>query len=267
VFADGACCTDDESMVTAARCVAYAAKGFKSVRVVEREKNYGLADNIIGGVTQLCNEYGKVIVVEDDLITSPYFLRYMNEALQIYENTLEVISIHGYIYPMREKLPESFFIRGADCWGWATWQRGWSLFNPDGQSLLTQLETRKLCTEFDFGDSYPYTAMLQDQITGKNNSWAIRWYASAFLADRLTLYPGRSLVHNIGNDGSGTHCSATKFFNVNLANRPISLTRLPSTENKQARNAFNSFFVKSKITEYSFLSENIRRIKQLCYHL
>lgn len=264
VFADGARSTDDESMVAAARRVAYAATGFKSVRVVEREKNYGLAENIIRGVTQLCNEYGKLIVIEDDLVTSPYFLQYMNEALQLYEHTSEIVSIHGYIYPVWEKMPESFFIRGADCWGWATWKRGWDLFNQNGKSLLEQLETRKLCNKFDFDGSYPYTAMLRDQIAGNNDSWAICWYASAFLAGGLTLYPGRSLVHNIGNDGSGTHCSATNALDVSLASKPILLTQLPLTENNEARRAIIRYFTAPHVIKLNVLSRFLKGLKQLC---
>lgn len=103
-------------------------------------------------------------------------------------------------------MPETFFLRGADCWGWATWKRGWNLFNANGLQLLQQLQEKKLEKEFDLDGCYDYTKMLQDQIDGKNNSWAIRWRASAFLADKLTLYPSKSLVHNIGFDNSGTHC-------------------------------------------------------------
>lgn len=215
--------------------------GFKSVTIVERENNFGLARSIIDGVSHVCKEYGQVIVLEDDLVTSPYFLKYMNEGLEKYQDEQRVISIHGYVYPVEQTLPETFFLKGTDCWGWATWRRGWDLFGPDGQRLLDELKRRKLTHQFDFEGSYPYTKMLQNQIAGKNNSWAIRWYASAFLQDKLTLYPGRSLVHNIGLDGSGTHCSATSDFFNKLANYPISVDKIAVDDNILVRRAIINF--------------------------
>jgi hypothetical protein len=183
----------------------------------------------------VCGEHGRVIVVEDDLVTSPYFLKYMNDGLELYKSVEEVASIHGYIYPVQADLPETFFLKGADCWGWATWKRAWQGFNPDGAALLRALETRHLTTEFDFNGSTGYTQMLKDQIAGKNNSWAIRWYASAFLNNQLTLYPGTSLVQNIGHDGSGEHCGKSSSFDVTLRDSPLRLRQLPTIENRAAR--------------------------------
>jgi putative methyltransferase (TIGR04325 family) len=187
--------------------------GFKKVTIFESEKNKGLADSIISGVTQVINDYGTVIVLEDDMLTSPHFLKYMNDALNCYENEENVISIHGYIYPVKGVLPETFFLKGADCWGWATWKRGWDLFESDGGLLLNELEKNNLIKEFDFNGTVSYSNMLRDQIIKKNNSWAIRWYASAFLKNKFTLYPGISLIKNIGLDDSGTNCAKTDKFN------------------------------------------------------
>ena len=164
-------------------------KGFKSLTIIEREKNWGLAKSIIDGVTHNVNKYGTIIVLEDDLVTSPYFLKYMNEALHKYKDEDSIVCIHGYVYPTKKKLPETFFIKGADCWGWATWKRGWDLFNPSAENLLKEIEEKKLQKKFDFNFTYPYVQMLKDQINGKCDSWAIRWLASAFLKDKLTLYP------------------------------------------------------------------------------
>ena len=217
-------------------------RGFKSITIVERETNLGLAKNIIDGVTSVLNKYGKAIILEDDLLVSPYFLTYMNKALDIYEKEEQVISIHGYVYPVKKSLPETFFIKGADCWGWATWKRGWDFFCSDGKYLLKEIEKRNLKKEFDFENSYPYCRMLKHQIERKNDSWAIRWYASAFLHDKLTLYPGRSLVCQIGMDGSGTHCNANEMFDVHLSNSPIVLSKMDIQESKQGRNAFIYYF-------------------------
>lgn len=242
IFSDGPRSPQDASQVNAVRNYLSSVAGFRSVEIVHRLHNRGLAKSIISGVTEICRQYGRAIVLEDDLITSPFFLRYMNEALDLYENAAEVISIHGYVYPIQERLPETFFLKGADCWGWATWQRGWELFESDGTSLLAQLEKRGLTEQFDFDGTYEFAAMLRDQIAGSNNSWSIRWYASAFLRDRLTLYPGRSLVSNIGNDPSGTHCTSTSKYDVTLTEQPIKVDKLDLRENGQARAAFERYF-------------------------
>lgn len=219
------------------RCIA----GFKSVAIIERETNFGLARSIIDGVTRLCEEYGCVIVVEDDIVTSPYFLAYMNDALALYEHDERVISIGGYQYPVKATLPETFFLKGADCWGWATWKRGWDLFESDGRVLLQELTQHKLTHRFDFDGAYPYTKMLKNQIKGKNNSWAIRWYASAFLKDKLTLYPGRSLVLNIGNDNTGVHCSTTSAFTGDISEAPVKVELIPVEENLFAWQQISKF--------------------------
>jgi hypothetical protein len=219
--------------------------GFKSVTILVRETNFGLARSIIDGVTTIVNKYGRVIVLEDDMVTSPYFLLYMNEALEKYADEDRVVSIHGYVYPVKQLLPEAFFLPGADCWGWATWQRGWKIFNSDGQSLLEELKHRKLIREFDYNGAYPYSKMLEGQIRGANDSWAVRWYASAFLRGKLTLYPGRSLVHNIGNDNSGTHAIDTSRLDANLSNLPINLNKLVIASSQECRRDFEEFFRKS----------------------
>jgi hypothetical protein len=217
-------------------------EGFKSVTIVEREANLGLAHSIIDGVTTIVNKYGRIIVLEDDMVTSQYFLTYMNEALEKYADDERVVSIHGYVYPVKQSLPKAFFLPGADCWGWATWSRGWTCFNSDGQFLLDELKRRKLISAFDYNGAYPFSKMLEGQIKGKNDSWAVRWYASAFLAGKLTLYPGRSLVHNIGNDNSGTHCGESADFGVNLSSTQISLNNINSEPSQESRQAFEDFF-------------------------
>lgn len=218
--------------------------GFKSLTVIERDTNLGLARSIIDGVTATVNKYGRIVVLEDDMVTSPYFLTYMNEALEKYAEDDRVVSIHGYVYPVGQPLPEVFFLPGADCWGWATWNRGWACFNADGQFLLDELKRRKLIRSFDFNGAYPFSKMLERQIKGTNNSWAVRWYASAFLAGKLTLYPGRSLVHNIGNDKSGTHCGELANLDAPLSNTPINLTNIDIEPSQKVRQAFEDFFRK-----------------------
>lgn len=231
--------------------------GFKSVSIIERENNFGLANSIIAGVSHICAKHGRVIVLEDDLVTSPYFLKFMNEGLEKYQDEHQVISIHGYIYPVEQTLPETFFLKGADCWGWATWKRGWDLFDLDGKKLLAELKRRKLTRQFDFDGSYPYIKMLKDQLAGKNDSWAIRWYASAFLAGKLTLYPGQSLVHNTGIDGSGTHCSDTMDFSGELARSPITIEDIKVEESLIARQQFVKFHLRTQSSLAARVSQKV----------
>lgn len=259
VFCDAAKKPEHQSGVNAVRRFVSTIQGFASVTVVEREHNFGLAASIIDGVTRVVNEFGRVIVLEDDLIVSPYFLTHMNESLDRFADDERVISIHGYVYPVQQTLPEAFFLRGADCWGWATWRRGWALFNPDGQALLDELKRRNLINEFDFNGAYGYSQMLESQIKGTNDSWAIRWYASAFLADKLTLYPGRSLVHNIGNDGSGTHSGSNSTYDAALSTTPINLAGVEVKPSKLGFTAFERFFRQSKYNLYSRVGNRLKQ--------
>jgi hypothetical protein len=244
IFSDGAKDEAGSAMVNKLRGLLRQIDGFKSVQLIERSENLGLGNNIIDGVRQLIDQFGRAIILEDDLLTSPYFLQYMNEALEKYQQIDEVISVHGYRYPVNQILPETFFLRGADCLGWATWKRGWDLFEPDGSKLLAKLIESKQQNLFDFDNSYPYTQMLKDQIAGKNNSWAIRWYASAFLLNKLTLYPGRSLVHHIGGDGSGTNTGFDDSLAVEISKNPIEVLDIPLVQNEITRMAFVDFFRK-----------------------
>jgi len=224
--------------VAQVRSHARSIKGFGSVEVVEQQLNQGVARSIINGVTDLTARFGKVIVLEDDLMPSPHFLSYMNGALDLYEKAEGVASVAGYFFPVDDPLPATFFLRGADCWGWATWARAWAEFEPSGDKLLQELRDRGLEHEFDFEGSYPYMRMLEDQIHGKNDSWAIRWYASAFLRNRLTLYPRSSQIQNIGADGSGVHLAATHAYHHTAWGEPVKLEPIPAQESAAGRRAF-----------------------------
>jgi hypothetical protein len=242
IFSDGSKSEESAAAVQAVRDYLHTVRGFRSTHITTRLSNLGLAGSIIDGVTSLCQRFGRVIVVEDDMVTSVGFLRYMNQALDMYEQDERVAAIHGYCYPVAGvTLPPTFFLRGADCWGWATWQHSWRQFEPDGRKLLRQLRDRGLEREFDLDGAFGFTRMLADQIEGRNDSWAVRWHAACFLADRLTLYPGRSLVQNIGNDSSGRHCSATEAYSTSLASPAGRLERIEVAQSEFARAAFARF--------------------------
>lgn len=242
VFSDSARTPDKEEVVQLVREYVAGIVGFRSLTVRHRPYNFGLAKSIVEGVTQVLADHERVIVLEDDIVTSPHFLRYMNEALDRFAEEERVISVHGYVYPVHKPLPETFFLRGADCWGWATWRRGWVHFNPDGQVLLDELKRQNLIKTFDLNGAYSYSRMLQGQIIGRNDSWAVRWHASAFLANKLTLYPGRSLVHNIGNDSSGTHCVTSAAWDSKPSDKPICLDNIVVKESAESKRAIEIFF-------------------------
>jgi hypothetical protein len=243
VFSDGAKLANAAVDVSAVRALVRNVPGFSNVEVVCRPENFGLAGNITSGVSAVLERHSEVIVVEDDVVVSPHFLRFMNDALGHYRDEPGVGNISGYCYPTAQALPETFFIRGADCWGWATWRDRWRGFNPNGKELLSELQSRGLAHAFDFDGTMGFTQMLRDQIAGRNDSWAVRWHASCFLRDLLILYPGRSLVVNIGNDGSGTHTKATETaYDAPMSMAPVGVGGIAIEESETARAAFCEFF-------------------------
>lgn len=245
IFSDASKTESKSAAVADVRAYIQLINGFKSVTIFEQDRNLGLAQSIIQGVTKVVNQYGKIIVLEDDLVTSPFFLEFMNDGLDFYKENTGVASIHAYVYPI-EGLPETFFMRGADCWGWATWNDRWSSFETNGQILLDRLISKKLTRHFDLNGAYPFTQMLRDQISGKNNSWAIRWHALAFLENKFTLYPAKTLVLNIGNDSSGTHSANTDVYTSDFAVTRIDISTIPIEENVLAFKAFENYFKKQR---------------------
>ena len=258
IYSDSAKTANHNKAVDEVRSFLSEITGFRSKKVIHRDNNFGLAKSIIQGVTGVLQESEKVIVLEDDMVVSPYFLEYMNEALDQFVDDDRVISVHGYVYPVDIKLPEAFFLPGADCWGWATWRRGWEIFEPNGQYLLDELVRRHLIQEFDYNGAYPFSNMLKAQVKGANDSWAIRWHASAFLAGKLTLYPGRSLVHNSGNDGSGIHCGTSDSMDIKLSETKINLNNIAVESSRIGREAFEIFFRQSQKSLLHRLLEKAR---------
>jgi len=261
VYSDAAADENKVKEVAAVRDYLKTIKGFLSLKVYERERNFGLARSVIEGVSETLATFNKVIVVEDDLMTSPYFLSYMNQALEKYSLVERVASVHAYLLPTSISLPETFFMRGADCWGWGTWRRSWGLFNPDGQYLYSELKKLDLISAFDLNNCVANSKMLLDQIKGKNNSWAIRWHASTFIANKLTLYPGRSLVRNIGLDDSGTHCQATNSYDTLLTETSIDLADIVVEPSVLGISAFTKFYTENKKKNENWRMQLLRSTK------
>lgn len=242
VFSDGPRLTSELEQVVEVRDYLSTIRGFKSVEIYERKENLGLSKSIIDGVTKVFETYEKAIVLEDDIVTSQSFLRFMNDGLSKFADDERVASIHGYLYPIETPLPEAFFLLGADCWGWGTWRRAWSGFEDDAKVLADGLKHQNLRRIFDFNGSYPFSQMLDAHLRGEVDSWAIRWSASMLLQGKLTLYPGKSLVRNIGNDGNGTHSGRVKNFDGTVSHDWISLESVAVEDSVRAREAFEVFF-------------------------
>jgi hypothetical protein len=260
IFSDGPRSEKDVSLVDSVRDYIRTIKGFRDVRVVEQPENRGLAESVIEGVTEVVEQYGRVIVLEDDMETSPFFLDYMR-AMEKYRDDDNVYCIHGYAFPadMSDVSTETFFLGGAECWGWATWKRAWDHFCPDAAQLLDLLRSQKIQKAFDYDGNYPYTRMLERQSRGRIDSWAIRWRASAFVRQGLTLWPRVSLVRNFGMDGSGVHCDSTSYFDVALADKPVVLADIPVQINSAAFHAYGSYL---KQREGGFLQRAGRFIRK-----
>lgn len=259
IYSDAAKDETSQAAVKEVRAFIRSIQGFKKITITERAENWGLARSIIDGVTTQINRYGRVIVLEDDLVVAPHFLQFMNDALETYRDEERVGHIQACDFTHDPSLPDTFLIKWTGSWGWGTWDRAWKHFNANGKALLTELESRKLTYTFDFNGKYGYTRMLRRQIEGKNNSWAIRWNASLFLKGILSLNVGKSLVQNEGFDGSGTNCGGGGLYASELYMERLPVKKIsPIEENIQARNAYVRYYARTN----SFMAKAIRRIKR-----
>lgn len=230
IFCDGPRTEEERQKTDAVRRIARAASGFAEVTVIEREENRGLKNSLIAGISAILEAHDRIIVVEDDILTSPYFLKYMNDALDCYADVPNVGSVSGYCVKHRcPAPPETFFLRGGECWGWATWRDRWRLYSPDGAALLRELRRRKMTRAFDFDGCCPSTKILEDAVAGRVDSWFMMWTATLFLRGLYTLYPSRSLVLNIGF-ASGTHSHNATHTQQELAAAPVTVRPQPVAE-------------------------------------
>lgn len=210
VFSDGPRGEADALAVAEVRDQVRHIAGFRSVTVIERERNLGLANSITDGVGRLCSEHGRVIVLEDDLLVSPDFLDLMNASLERYAESEQVMQVSGYMYPGDYGGDtDTLFLPMVSCWGWGTWNRAWVKYDPGMSGYDRLMSDSNLKAQFNLHGAYDYLKMLEQQRRGEIDSWGIRWHLSVFMLDGLVLYPAESRVINIGIDGSGTHGAGT----------------------------------------------------------
>ncbi len=192
--------------------------------IIERDRNWGLANSVIEGVTQLSEQFGRVIVVEDDLVVSSVFLNYLNTALERYADEPKVMQVSAHMFPAGiQSQYDAVMLPFTTSWGWATWDRAWKHFDQGMSGYKNLKADSALRHKFDLDGSYPYFRMLKRQKEGKVDSWAIRWYLSVFLAEGLVVFPKQTLVLNEGFDGSGSNCKIPQLRTEYLRIEPIAL--------------------------------------------
>ena len=246
-FLDGPRSIDDNTAIERVRQVVLESP-FGSTSIIKAEPvNRGLYAAITSGVTHVLSQHEAVVVLEEDIVTASSFLDYMKTGLQLYRNDLDVGSIHGYLPAFSPYvLPETFFLRGADCWGWATWNDRWKYFRSDASALLAEIESKGLTHHFNLLGNYGYTDLLAARAQGHSSSWAICWHASCYLAGMHTLYPGRSLVQNIGLDSSGEHCKPSPIMASVATSEPIQITKIEVREMPAIHATYSAHFLSTK---------------------
>ena len=197
-----------------------------NAQVIERDNNFGLAKSIVSGVTELCERYGRVIVLEDDLVVGADFLHYMLESLGRYEKEEQVLQIGAFTVSSPENLStDVFLLPVTTTWGWATWQRAWRHFSWLPDDLNSAKSDTEWCRLFDLNGTCTFSNMLEDRLAGSNDSWGILWWYAVSRRRGLVVYPRNSLIWNGGFDGSGVHCGSGEFAGQNT---PAGLANMSS---------------------------------------
>jgi acetyltransferase-like isoleucine patch superfamily enzyme len=253
IFADGAtpsASVETRAKISQVRAILREKPWCGEVRITESETNRGLADSIVGGVTEVVRRHGKVIVLEDDIVVQPGFIRYMNDALNLYADEASVMQVSAYSCPTRCRPScSSYFLKAMSCWGWATWERAWNCFESDAEMLLAYW-TREPTIEhrFNLDESADYIDQLKANVDGRKRTWAVKWFASWMKQGGLCLYPRESLVENIGHDGSGENCFRSNIHLGPLA-QDLKISRIPLKEDPKMRESWVEFY-QNHITFY-----------------
>jgi hypothetical protein len=216
-----------------------------NVKIIESKHNKGLADSIIDGVTQIVNQYGKIIVLEDDIITSKFFVDFMNNALDVFEYQKKVMHITGHSFPLKGIKQDIYFLNYVSPWGWGTWIDRWKFFEKDASLLLSKLhkfpDFNSENYNCGFGNEF-YEQLIRNS-DSRLKTWAVKWHTSIFLEGGICLFPQKSLVLNIGFDNSGENCGNVKpyFAKINNKYMPI-LSDIRIEINEKALNSFKNYY-------------------------
>lgn len=249
IFCDGPktnCTKEDALKISEVREVVKSRQWCKTNIVVERDINVGLAENITSGVSEVIESHGRIIVLEDDIVTSRGFLKFMNDSLTLYQDNVHVMNISGYMYPLDIALPDTIFLNVVTPWGWATWKRAWKYFERSSEVLFSKLHGIKNLNlrqyNRGFGDEF-YNQLLANR-EGRLKTWAVKWHTSIFLMNGFCLHPGKSLVENIGFDGSGENCGQSEITTANIV-QYVPVKRIDLVEHEYVLEAFHLYYLKN----------------------
>ncbi|MFV0419944.1 MAG: glycosyltransferase family 2 protein [Dysgonomonas sp.] len=246
----------------------------KTVNIIESPQNKGLTKSIKDGVSDIVNKYGKVIVLEDDIVISPFFLQFMNDALELYKDDPKVMDVSALV-PLTtgaERLPETYFLRFMNCWGWATWARAWNQYISDLDYLCDAVKERADFGHFNFDGAQDFYSILDDTRKGLIDTWDLQWVATIFIKEGLCLYPKHSLSRNIGFDGTGEHCGNDKYLSQRHSglklNQSISVSRINIEESKIGYNYLRRYYkygdnssFKRRIVYFIKNLDNLKKLK------
>lgn len=243
IYADAAKNDVAKSKVDEVRELISNVSGFKKVTIIKQVKNIGLANSIIDGVTEVIDKYGKAIILEDDIVTSRFFLQFMNESLSVYQNNKLIHSISGCNYPveLKELNQETYFLRIPLCWGWATWKDRWDYFD---KNLGEVMSTPKDIVEYiNFDNTHDYYSQAIKNYKGTLSTWFIFWYLLSAKNKTLSLFPKTSLVNNIGHDGSGENCGESEQYAQSVVDKRVTVEDVDIEENEYVLKQHKLFFM------------------------
>lgn len=264
IFCDGPkdnATSSQKQKIAETRAVIRKQKWCKTVTIIESECNKGLAASIIEGVTRIINQYGTAIILEDDIVTGKYFLQFMNDSLQRYENEKSVWHITGWMKPIQtKKINSAFFWPVMDCWGWATWADRWQYFKKDIDFYM-RFFSKKLIHKFNANGTEDFFNQILLNYEKKIDTWAIFWYASIFVHNGLCLSPFYSLVKNIGLDNSGVHCGISSANEIvhSLDHRILQFPDCIKTDKKQYKK-IRYFYYKNNNPSLWYMTRHYLRI-------
>ncbi len=221
IYSDGALLPEHAKDVAEVRRICHSATGFAAVHVIEEEENHGIAGSCIKGVNEVLSKFSKVIVIDDCLEMSPFFLKYMNSALNYYQN-YGILSISGYTPPieMPRGYDSSTFVMHRTCpWGWGTWREQWQKIDWEVPSFDAFIRNAAKLKEFNSCGHELWQTLLRWKL-GEIDDWSIRFTYAGYLFNEPTVYPRKSLVRYVGSSASvveGT-CLMPLAANVGLSN-------------------------------------------------
>ncbi len=250
ICSDGAKDDNETHKVNQVRKYIKTINGFKEINIINRDKNWGLADSIIDGVTKIINEFDKVIVLEDDLVSSPFFLKYMNDALDHFKEKKDIYHISGWNYPFNNnQLGDVFLWRLMNCWGWATWSDRWFLYKKNIKETINEFTSNDI-KRFNIDDTENFWNQILANESGNISTWAIFWYATIYKNRGLCVNPSKSFITNIGHDNSGTHCTSSDEyiselcmndkidFNIDISESAIAIQEVKNFYKNNKKNIF-----------------------------